>query len=126
MKDSMKYFGLYRGEVMQCLNNGFCRIRVPDILEANEGDINTLPIAEQAQPIGGGANTNNGTFTYPDIGSIVWCFFEGGNLERPVYFATSNARSPMYTAYSLSLYIIVSINSCLNYSFSYSLLQRII
>lgn len=92
----MKYYGFYRGIVVQCLNNGFCRIRIPDILEQDEKDINTLPIAECAQTLGGGGNTNNGTFTYPVVGSIVWCFFEGGNLERPVYFAMSNAKSEMW------------------------------
>ena len=97
----MKYFGFYRGTVMQCLNNGFCRIQVPDILECVNGDVNTLPVAEQAQSIGGGANTNNGTFTYPELGSIVWCFFEGGNLERPVYFASSNPKSPFWDSVSI-------------------------
>ena len=88
----MTYNGFYRGTVMQCLNNGFCRIRIPGILEALNGDINTLPLAEPAQSLGGGT-TFNGQFMYPDLNSTVWCFFEGGNLERPVYFATSFVKS---------------------------------
>lgn len=92
MKSTLKYYGFYRAEVRQLLNNGFCRLRIPDILEPIDNDINTLPLAEPAQTIGGGANTMDGTFVYPEIGSIVWCFFEGGNLERPVYFATSNVK----------------------------------
>jgi hypothetical protein len=105
MKDSIdlkKYYGFYRGEVVQLLNNGFCRIRIPDILESIDGNINTLPPAEPAQTIGGGANTVNGTFTYPALGSIVWCFFEGGNLERPVYFATSNAKAEKWDSISVA------------------------
>jgi len=92
MKTTKKHYGFYRAEVRQLLNNGFCRLRIPDILEPIDNDINTLPLAEPAQTIGGGANTMDGTFVYPEIGSIVWCFFEGGNLERPVYFATSNVK----------------------------------
>lgn len=94
----MKYYGFYRGQVMQCLNNGFCRIRIPNILECTDKagtDENTLPLAEPAQAIGGGTvDSLTGTFSYPTVNSIVWCFFEGGNLERPVYFATSNVSSP--------------------------------
>lgn len=96
MKRSMKYYGCYRGEVLQLLNNGFCRIRIPSILEMIDGDVNTLPVAEPAQNLGGGGDTLNGIFTYPDLNSIVWCFFEGGNIERPVYFATSNVRSTQW------------------------------
>lgn len=99
MKKTMKYYGFYRGQVVQCLNNGFCRIRIPNILEKLNDDINTLPLAEPAQAIGGGSDiTLSGTFTYPDINSIVWVFFEGGNLERPVYFATSNVSSPNWAS----------------------------
>lgn len=93
MNNRTKYYGFYRGKVVQLLNNGFCRIEIPAILETINGDQNTLPLAEPAQTIGGGGDTLNGAFTYPAIGSIVWCFFEGGNIERPVYFATSNVRS---------------------------------
>lgn len=94
MKTVSKHYGFYRAEVRQLLNNGFCRLRIPDILEPIDDNVNTLPLAEPAQTIGGGAETLNGTFVYPELGSIVWCFFEGGNLERPVYFATSNVRCP--------------------------------
>lgn len=93
MKNKTKYYGFYRGKVVQLLSHGFCRIEIPAILERVDGDPNTLPLAEPAQTIGGGGNTLNGTFTYPAKNSIVWCFFEGGNLERPVYFATSNVKS---------------------------------
>jgi hypothetical protein len=94
MKPVTKYYGFYRGQVLQCLNNGFCRIRIPDILEKHNGDVNTLPLAEPAQSLGGGER--NGTYMYPELGAIVWCFFEGGNVERPVYFAVSNVKSPQW------------------------------
>lgn len=97
----MKYNGIYRGTVVQCLNNGFCRINIPGILECNDGDINTIPIAEAARTLGGGGSSCNGTFIYPEVGSIVWCFFEGGNVDRPVYFATSNAKATAWDRVSI-------------------------
>lgn len=100
MRKSMRYYGFYRGVVLQCLNYGFCRIQIPGILEPTKGDINTLPLAEPAQSLGGGRD-NNGKFMYPDLNSIVWCFFEGGNLERPVYFATSFVRSDLWNNTSI-------------------------
>ena len=96
MSNTMKYYGHYRGQVKQCLNNGFCRIWIPGILECVDNDINTLPLAEPAQPIGGGDDMDSGSYAYPALESIVWCFFEGGNIERPVYFATSNVKSKMW------------------------------
>ena len=35
------------------------------------------------------SNTSKGLFSIPRVGSKVWVFFENGNLNRPVYFATS-------------------------------------
>lgn len=36
----------------------------------------SLPSAEQAAPLFGGTYNGNGMFSYPNIGSIVWVFFE--------------------------------------------------
>jgi len=35
------------------------------------------------------SNTSKGLFSIPKVGSRVWVFFENGNPNRPVYFATS-------------------------------------
>lgn len=35
------------------------------------------------------SNTSKGLFSIPKVGAKVWVFFENGNLNRPVYFATS-------------------------------------
>ena len=56
----------------------------PDESEANP---DTLPPAEQAAPLFGGANLGNGSFSYPNIGAIVWCMFQNGDQNLPVYFA---------------------------------------
>jgi 3D (Asp-Asp-Asp) domain-containing protein len=35
----------------------------------------------------GGNGSPNGTFSVPTVGSKVWVFFYGGDIQRPVYFA---------------------------------------
>ena len=37
----------------------------------------------------GGGGSGNGAFSYPNIGVAVWCFFENGDQNLPVYFAVS-------------------------------------
>lgn len=34
-------------------------------------------------------NSTGGTMSVPNVGSHVWCSFEGGDMQRPVYFAFS-------------------------------------
>lgn len=85
-----KQYGFYRGIVKRQLNNGFCLIEIPGVLEYE--DIENLPPAEPAQSICAGMS-NGGTFSYPDVGANVWCFFANGDIRQPVYFAISNARS---------------------------------
>ena len=85
-----KVYGFYRGVVKRQLNNGYCLIEIPGILEYE--DFDNLPPAEPAQGICGGMS-NGGTFSYPDVGSNVWCFFANGDIRQPVYFAVSNSRS---------------------------------
>lgn len=46
-----------------------------------------LPWAVPALPIISGSGNNYGWFAVPEIGSYVWCFFEAGDLNQPVYFA---------------------------------------
>lgn len=48
-----------------------------------------LPDCEQASSLSFGTNKGLGVFTYPNIGSTVWCFFENGDQNLPVYFASS-------------------------------------
>lgn len=92
--NNKSFFGFYRGTVVQQLNNGFCKIAIPGVLYyTNEDgglDISKLPPAECAsEPFGG--TLRNGTYKYPDIQSVVWCFFEAGNINKPVYFASANS-----------------------------------
>ena len=57
--------------------------------DASETDPNCLPEAEQAAPFFGGGLQQDGVFSYPHINSIVWCFFENCDQNRPVYFAST-------------------------------------
>lgn len=36
---------------------------------------------------GGYDGTSTGTYSIPDVGSKVWIFFHGGDIQKPVYFA---------------------------------------
>lgn len=38
-------------------------------------------------------NSTGGTMSVPNVGAHVWCSFEGGDLQRPVYFAFSYGAS---------------------------------
>lgn len=84
--------GLYRGKVLKHLSNGFCKIWIPGVYpeEWNSYDAaDSIPSAEQASPLSFGANEGLGVFSYPSIGSTVWCFFANGDQNYPVYFATT-------------------------------------
>ena len=84
--------GFYRGIVMKHLSNGKCKIWIPSIYPkewSTENNIDLLPSAEQASPLQFGASDGNGIFSYPGVGAIVWCFFERGDQNYPVYFAST-------------------------------------
>lgn len=70
--------GFYRGVVLKHLRNGMCKIWVPGVFAAELSsyeNADMLPSAEQASPLAFGANNGLGVFSYPSIGSVVWCFF---------------------------------------------------
>ncbi len=49
-----------------------------------------LPWAVPAHPIfcgSGSGGLRSGWFGVPSVGSHVWCFFESGDIQQPVYFA---------------------------------------
>ena len=87
-----KLQGFYRGIVLKHLSNGKCKIWIPTLHpeEWNSYEkADLLPDAEQASPLSFGTNKGLGIFSYPNIGSVVWCFFENGDQNLPVYFAAS-------------------------------------
>lgn len=86
----IKLTGFFRGQVKKHCSDGKCKIFIPGVYpdECLE-NFNLIPDAEQAAPLFGGVNNGNGMFSYPNIDSIVWCFFENGDHNRPVYFAST-------------------------------------
>lgn len=100
------YTGFYRGTVVQQLTHGFCKIAIPGILyftdDSGNIDIDKLPPAECAGETFGGIN-GAGVFNYPDLQSTVWCFFEDGNTNKPVYFALANSNSPNWNSASVAV-----------------------
>ncbi len=50
-------------------------------------ETSALPWAIAATPVFFGAGNGTGVFTVPDVDSMVWVFFEQGNINQPVYFA---------------------------------------
>ena len=84
--------GFYRGIVLKHLSNGYCKIWIPGVYPEewhNSEQADLLPSAEQASPIRFGKNKGLGVFSYPNIGSIVWCFFANNDQNLPVYFAAA-------------------------------------
>lgn len=86
-----KLQGVYRGKVVKHLSNGKCKIWIPTIHPAEWNSFekaDLLPDAQQASSLAFGAVDGLGVFSYPNIGSVVWCLFENGDQNLPVYFAS--------------------------------------
>ena len=80
MSDARKYFGIYRGTVINNVDPmqiGRIMATVPDV-----GSITPSSWAMPAVPIAG---KQMGTFMVPQIGAGVWIQFEGGDADRPVW-----------------------------------------
>lgn len=107
----LKYYGNYRAYVLLHGPAGKVKLFIPGVspgatipseISADTDYINLLPWAEPAAPIFGGSNNGNGVFSYPNIGSTVWCFFENGDYLRPVYFAACEGGERAKTQYSVA------------------------
>ena len=81
-KSTSSLQGFYRGVVLKHLANGCCKIWIPSVFPiewASYANADLLPTAEQASPLSFGATNGLGIYSYPNIGSVVWCFFENGD-----------------------------------------------
>lgn len=87
-----KLTGFFRGKVVKRSpsKHGKLKIYIPGIYPA-DGETNwkILPDAEPAMPLFAGCYNGNGMFSYPNIGTFVWCFFINGDQNLPVYFAAT-------------------------------------
>lgn len=82
--------GIYLGIVIQHCTHGYCKIWIPSVHPHEwRTQPDKLPAASQATTLFAGTNNGSGVFTYPNIGSIIYCFFANGDQNTPVYFAAS-------------------------------------
>lgn len=83
--------GFYLGKVLKHLSYGRIKVWIPGIHEDKYKDKELwkeLPTAVQVSPIFGGVFKGNGMFSYPNIDSMVVCFFINKDQNYPAYFAS--------------------------------------
>ncbi len=87
-EDSFKFSEIYRGKVLDNSDpSKLGRIKV-EIFSIFDGlTAAELPWAVPAMPIFSGAGDGFGCLAIPEVNSNVWCFFEYGDPNQPVYFA---------------------------------------
>jgi len=86
--DSLSHRGIYRGKVLDNIDSmkkGRVKVEILGIFTGIEKEY--LPWAVPGLPIFCGAGVGFGSFGVPAIDSWVWCFFEEGDHQQPVYFA---------------------------------------
>ena len=89
-----KLFGIFRGKVVQHLENGILKVFIPDVYAPEfEFEPSKLPDAEMAVPIFGGNNNGNGVFSYPNIGTYVICQFLNGDQNLPIVMGCTQGGS---------------------------------
>lgn len=87
-EESLKLDGFYRAEVLSNedpLKLG--RVKLNVFTRFNGIDKEDLPWAVPAMSLFTGSGSGYGGFVVPEVGSYVWCFFEVGDFNQPVYFA---------------------------------------
>lgn len=83
-----KMFGFFRGKVVDNQDPeklGRIKVEIFGIFDNINSSI--LPWAVPAFPLFVGSGSNFGSFSIPEKDSNVWCFFENGDFNQPVYFA---------------------------------------
>lgn len=88
--DELSYDRIYRGVVVDNVDpSKFGRVKI-NIFGMYDGiSVSNIPWAAPAFPVGFGAGNGYGQFSVPEIGSMVFCFFEQGDIYQPVYFASA-------------------------------------
>ncbi len=89
--DSLKQFGIYRAEVLSnsdSTKKGKVKLNVFGLFDGIPHKY--LPWAVPGLPLFSGSGSGglrSGWFGVPSVDSHVWCFFEAGDVQQPVYFA---------------------------------------
>nr|MDO8117413.1 hypothetical protein [Candidatus Sigynarchaeota archaeon] len=87
----LKFNGFFRGKVVDVPSDksGLIKVFVHGVFpEEYEQRFQNLPYAEPAMSIFGGNLGAASISSYPKKGAMVWVFFDGGDFNRPVYFAS--------------------------------------
>lgn len=89
-KEDFSYGGIYRATVLD--NNdpsklGRVKVNVFGVYDSIAAA--DLPWAVPMQPIGPGAGSGFGVFSVPEIGSIVFVMFEGGDVYQPIVIGSA-------------------------------------
>lgn len=74
------------------------------LLDVEGIDTADLPWAVPAMPIFEGAGSGYGCFAIPSVNSFVFVFFEGGDINQPVYFAEAQTKTMGVPASALTNY----------------------
>ena len=96
MTDKQRYYGKYRGTVLNNVDpmqQGRILIQVPEVLGP--------AVTSWALPCVPFAGTQTGVFYFPPMGSAVWVEFEGGDSNFPIWvggFWTNAAEIPVLAA----------------------------
>jgi len=88
IEDTTKFGGMFRGKVLDNVDPsklGRLKVQIFGVFDSIE--VVNIPWAVPAYPIFSGSGVGYGYFAVPEMNSFVWCFFEAGDLNTPVYFA---------------------------------------
>jgi len=94
-KDTTQLTSIYRGRVLSNQDPeklGRLKVEIFGVFDGISSE--DIPWAVPAMPLFSGSGNDHGCFAVPEEGSYVFCFFEGGDLYSPVYFA--EAPSALY------------------------------
>jgi hypothetical protein len=86
-----KLWGFYRATVKSVTDpKQQGRIKAEVIPYFVDIETTLLPWAVPASPLKSGSGVGTGSFDVPDVNSMVWVFFEMGDIYQPVYIANAS------------------------------------
>lgn len=95
-----QFLGNYRATVVDNVDvddngnpvtSGRVKVRVPKVHGPDVPD-EALPWAHYSDPFMGGLD-DVGSILIPEVGAMVWVFFEAGDHDQPVYFAGAHSKN---------------------------------
>lgn len=87
LKKSTEFFGIYRGKVIDNVDpNKLGRIKIQVYPMFSGISTTDVPWAIPAYSISEGSGSGIGNFAVPELNTLVYVFFEEGDVYQPVYF----------------------------------------